>query len=410
MLCGPCFIVEAQRQCKLINQEHGRSRGSRFCVRTPWSEDQSPKPEPEPEAELISQNEINFAHLLTVIITTSPTASNPCTRLIASIVRSLGIVDGLLPCRKIIVCDGYVCGQKCNYKRGRITQDAVGAYQQYLRKLETLSSAEFVNTELLLLETRHGFSFAVRRALELVETRFVLVVQHDRLITRSFDLGAVLHAFDAFPRSHGSSAVKYVAFQTRQTVAGAHQARVCSRANGKHVVFPPPLRMRRKARAKEVARQDTSTRWTAVAEGDDFKEAEDEAVISLEPLAFWYDSTHCCEANHYREFIFQETLRREEKIADEDGSRTRLRLGDFVEDTVGHQLLNAVKKAATTIDGFIEAHEPYGTYLWNDAVDEVHVRHIDGRKYLSPEQRVELGYSKHGPTKFEAFDASSTKA
>ena len=127
--------------------------------------------------------------------------------------------------------------------------------------------------------------------------------------------------------------------------------------------------------------------------------------MRLEPLAFWYDSTHCCEASHYREFIFQETKRRKEDIADEDGSRTRLRLGDFVEDTVGHQLLDEVKATASTSE-FQEAHEPYGTYLWNDGVDEVHVRHIDGRKYLSPEQRAELGYSVHGKTRFEIFDST----
>lgn len=66
-------------------------------------------------------------------------------------------------------------------------------------------------------------------------------------------------------------------------------------------------------------------------------------------------------------------------------------------DTVGHQLLDAVKAS-----GF-EAHAEYGTYLWCDGVDEVHVRHIDGRKYLSPEQRDSLGYSQHGLTTFESL-------
>jgi hypothetical protein len=134
---------------------------------------------------------------------------------------------------------------------------------------------------------------------------------------------------------------------------------------------------------------------------------EEEQDVRLEPLAFWYDSTHCCETSHYREFIFQETKRRDEKIADEDGSCTRLRLGDFVEDTVGHQLLDEVKEAAISTVGFHQAHEPYGTYLWNDGIAAVHVRHIDGRKYLSPEQREERGYSVHGKTRFELFDAST---
>ena len=75
--------------------------------------------------------------------------------------------------------------------------------------------------------------------------------------------------------------------------------------------------------------------------------------------------------------------------------RCVVQLGDFVEDTVGHQLLSAVKE-----HGFA-AHAAYGTYLWDDGQQEVHVRHIDGRKYLSEAQREELGYRQHGLTRFE---------
>ena len=317
-----------------------------------------PEPEPEPEPQLAAD--------LTIIVTTSPTNSNPSTRLTAAVVRSLALVDGLAACPKTIVCDGYICAAKRNYKKGRIDASDVAAYEQYQRNLVELIATEpaFVDTRLLVLEKRHGFAFAVRRALETVTTRFVLVVQHDRMITRPFDMKSVLQAFDAVP------GVKYIAFQTRQTVEGAHEVRVRSRANGKHVVFPPPV---------------------ALATGD--------PAHSLSPMAFWYDSTHVCETTHYREFVFQETLRRAEKIVDVDGSRTRLKLGDFVEDTVGHQLLDAVKASGC----FESAHAPYGTYLWNDGEAEVHVRHIDGRKYLSPEQREELGYSQHGLTTFESL-------
>ena len=48
--------------------------------------------------------------------------------------------------------------------------------------------------------------------------------------------------------------------------------------------------------------------------------------------------------------------------------RAAFQLGDFVEDTVGHQLLSAVKE-----HGFA-AHAAYGTYLWDDGQKEVHVR------------------------------------
>ncbi len=38
----------------------------------------------------------------------------------------------------------------------------------------------FVNTELLELSTRHGFAFAVRAAIAVVQTEYVMVIQHDR--------------------------------------------------------------------------------------------------------------------------------------------------------------------------------------------------------------------------------------
>ena len=46
------------------------------------------------------------------------------------------------------------------------------------------------------LAERNGFGFAVKNALPLVETEFVMVVQHDRNFERSFDLAGVLDVFD----------------------------------------------------------------------------------------------------------------------------------------------------------------------------------------------------------------------
>jgi hypothetical protein len=278
--------------------------------------------------------------MCTVIVTTSPTGSNPCTRLIQEVLASLGLVEGLSDCRKIVVCDGFLCAAKRNVKKGRIVQEDVAAYTQYKANLGNLIESHhpaFAHTQLLQLETRHGFAFTLRRALALVETRFVLVVQHDRIVTRPFDLRRALSAFDEI------ASCKYICFQTRQTVGGAHQARVRSRANGSRVKFPPPLLLQ--------ADSSSTTTTTTLP------------TPSIAPLAFWYDSTHVAEVAHYREFVFQETMRRERGITDVDGPGTgvRLKLGDFVEDTVGHQLLDAVKTR-----GFASAHPEYGTYLWED--------------------------------------------
>lgn len=44
--------------------------------------------------------------MLSIILTTSPTVSNPSTELIENIIESFGLVSSLLTCKLIIVCDG----------------------------------------------------------------------------------------------------------------------------------------------------------------------------------------------------------------------------------------------------------------------------------------------------------------
>ena len=111
-------------------------------------------------------------------------------------------------------------------------------------------------------------------------------MQHDRIITRRLSLRRLLAAFDQH------TDVRYVCLQTRQTLG--HQTRVTCRANGNHVIFPPPRPL-----------------------------GSGEALL---PLAFWYDSHHVCLVEHYREFVFQESLRESAGIVDVDGSKTRLKV------------------------------------------------------------------------------------
>ena len=48
-----------------------------------------------------------LVNLLTVIVTTSPVQSHPCTSMLESVLASLYLVPGLDVVQKLIICDGY---------------------------------------------------------------------------------------------------------------------------------------------------------------------------------------------------------------------------------------------------------------------------------------------------------------
>jgi hypothetical protein len=121
---------------------------------------------------------------LTVLITTSPTPSNPSLKLLEYVIGSFSCVPGLSSCRKIIVCDG--CKVRCRssgdesaslWRAGQVTADALARYEEYKKALvERVATAEkddaFDNTEIVSLEERQGFGFAVKEGLKSVCTRY----------------------------------------------------------------------------------------------------------------------------------------------------------------------------------------------------------------------------------------------
>merc|ERR1719436_1389360 len=88
------------------------------------------------------------------------------------------------------------------------------------------------------------------------------------------------------------------------------------------------------------------------------------AGIQLQVLLFWYDSTHICEVEHYRNFVF---------------AKGRVPGGGFPEDSFG-QAMHADICAAAPEGRWREAHAAYGTYLLADG-DEPMVGHVRGNKY-----------------------------
>lgn len=206
-------------------------------------------------------------------------------------------------------------------------------------------------------DERQGFGFAVKGALQSVQTPYVLVVQHDRPFMRPVNIPAIVRAMQAQPQRF-----KFVGLPTNSTIG--HQELVLS----KYGIKIEPV---------EVG-----------------------AGLQFLPLIQWYDSTHVCETKYYREFVF--------------GPRKLVAKGGFIEDKLGQEELALIKK-----NGVEAAHPEFGTFVavgpW---FPEPVVGHLDGRdafnvtkfKFADPAviEATKEAASQAGPMKGKSATSSSS--
>ena len=256
--------------------------------------------------------------LCTIITTTSPTPSNPSTELICSTLNSLAEhAPALLQCRHILVCDGYKCGSNSKFRSGLVTAERAHAYQQYMEALDRLAhekaSPAWERVEVVRLTERQGFGFAVKAALELVDTRFVCIMQHDRTFMRPFPgVLSLLQAMIQDPR------LKMVGLPTTTNDPPRYISQAITKLGAMKVVHPP-----------------FETLALTSSACPDFR---------FIPMIMWHDSTHFASTQYYREFVFS---RRQILV-------TR---GGFIEDKLGQQQGMDLREIGWT------SHARYGTSL-----------------------------------------------
>ncbi|CAJ1399861.1 unnamed protein product [Effrenium voratum] len=97
--------------------------------------------------------------------------------------------------------------------------------------------------------------------------------------------------------------------------------------------------------------------------------------IPLMPLIFFYDKPHICRTAHYRDLL---------------GPGSLVRKGEFIEETLGvAQREDIIKHGCPRQVRHFPARFPSDEYGGQFAV----VRHLNGRAFLSPEQRVARGWT-----------------
>jgi len=273
--------------------------------------------------------------LVTVVITTSPIPDHPSTAMLEHTVSSFGFVPDLLGCRIIICCDGTRRGDKVesdSLKRGLVTEGTEDRYRSFIDNMRGLIALHraagkgiFATAEVVELEHHHGFGHSLYRGLQLVNTRLCCVVQHDYSFVRRVDLKPVAEAMEERPKQ-----IKYVGMHSTSTKDYRHK----------------------------ISSQ-YKIKLGGGGGGDDGRSGN--VSVPLCPLLFWYDKTHLAEVSHYKSFF-------------ESG---RVKLTQFVEDTLGQEMLAEIKEAGAKWE---IPHSRYGTYLLVDS-EEPAIRHSHGRRW-----------------------------
>lgn len=210
---------------------------------------------------------------------------------------------------------------------------------------------------ILELKERSGFGFAMREGLAHISTPYVIVVQHDRNFKDHVDVVQLMRVITT-----NSDWVNFIGLMTGTTVRHKHHvlSKVQSEAEavlalllrhiGAHVCHTRVL-----LRALRSLRKSQY--------GKKIKDVEiPEEGVSLLPLVQWYDSTHVASTRYYRDFVFNARAK-------------RVKRGGFIEDKLGQEQLRLF------LQGGMEAHKPYGTYLLRTEVPVV--SHLDGHDRLN---------------------------
>lgn len=172
------------------------------------------------------------------------------------------------------------------------------------------------NVEIVELDERHGYGYALRHALRhCVQTPYVCVIQHDRTLMRPTPIAETVHAMWLHTN------VKYVGFTCKSNLFYKDIFRSKYHADAQQmqqwdnlVLRLPQLALPAETYGPASATTSQSdprriASYRSTAQGA-LTPPSVEASLSqctLLPTLFWYDNVHICETAQYRDFVFHPT-------------------------------------------------------------------------------------------------------
>jgi hypothetical protein len=300
-----------------------------------------------------------LSSLITIVITTSPSPLHPSTVHIEKVAESIKTyAPQLSSCRKIIVCDGSLVRDKNKFRSGRVTQDAYDRYVEYKKKIASLFHESSIfkgeNYELIELKERHGFGFAVRKAMfHHVQTPIVLIVQHDRTFMRPVDVISIVSTMKKY-----RSQIGYILLPITSTNSYVNQWFTKfsqSGIKGKEA----DLRTYKINLVDNYSDSNSKCYSNCNAET---KEEKKRVVPHLLPCFRWYDSSHFAFSDFYRDHVFSNQLKLVTK-------------GGFIEDKLGQ-----AQRAYYIQHGVAKGAKFWKMWLYQDDDPNVErmIAHLDG--------------------------------
>ncbi len=336
------------------------------------------------------------SHLLTLVITTSPTPSAPSTELLSGVLASFEThCAALLRCRVIVVFDTYEqVTTTPRLKKGHVTPETADKYSAYKENVKTLFLDAFAGggaaqTTPPLTETageaeygsphlttpvpfsvtstqdgrvrfieaqgrRLGFGLGVRSALRAVTTPYVWIHQHDWRLIYDIPVALFLRIMQAAAEDESTAPpIKYICLPS---------GRRSSYATSEQVVPYPALRTVSLALTGD---------YPAGPSGDDDDDGDGNqpaATVPLTPMFFWHDKPHVAATAHYLARVFP--------------TRLAMMRGAFIEDTMGQHARNQMKEGRW---------RPWATWLYNpDRGTSACLRHLHGRTWRGEEEEERL--------------------
>ncbi|KAG5926294.1 hypothetical protein E4U42_003441 [Claviceps africana] len=291
-------------------------------------------------------DEDSTKHLLTLVITTSPTLSAPSTELLSGLLGSIKAHCALLfKCNVIVVFDA--CEQittQPRLKKGQVTLKCAENYLVYKENVKKLFLQEYLQSALddtdlrrgtgeaeygsscssavkpvafttsftechrvtfiEAADQRLGFGLAVRTALRMVRTPYTWVHQHDWALIYDIPVASLLAVMRGSDLDSSKPAVKYICLPS---------GRRASYAISDQVMRFPQLR--------KLATALTGDFSVTAGDGS--------AVVPLTPMFFWHDKPHIVSTSHYLERVFP--------------TRLAMMRGAFIEDTIGQKARDQMK-------------------------------------------------------------------
>lgn len=298
--------------------------------------------------------------LLSVVIISSPSPSHPSTSLVDVVLSSLDVLDpALSTCQVFVILDGYEIRDKARPKCGQVTVDMVRKYDGYHQAL--LAKAERLEGRKLNIirhDSHQGFSMCVQHALLHSPTPYALVCQHDRKFTASFPF--LLKLIQLLESNEQWKHIRYVGFP--------------SVTNANHRFILDHLGLKCLNSFPNVLPLDNLPMYSPF---------DASTTLSLQPLAFWFDSNHLAHCERYLEiykpFTYIPTDIKEiiskERGNQEDATKMIkkmvLKKGDFIEDRWGQLqriLLSSLRAEGEQV--ITRVFRWYGTYLiWIEGND-----------------------------------------